>query len=85
VGLVLAVSMLRTNSLAQLHQAASNSNAFGSIGIAAYEQGDFQGARYWLEAAVYDARIIDAGGAAGPLGGALSGAYALLRRWRGAR
>jgi hypothetical protein len=58
--------MLSARSIAQLRQPPSNSNAFGAIGIAAYEQGDFQRAKYWLEAAVYDASIIDAGGQPDP-------------------
>jgi hypothetical protein len=60
------LSMPSTKFIAQAHQPPSNSNAFGALGIAAYEQGDFRGAKYWLEAAVYDARVIDPGGQPDP-------------------
>ncbi len=64
--LALASTMPSTKSTAQSHQLPSHSNALGALGIAAYEQGEFKGAKYWLEAAVYDARVIDAGGQPDP-------------------
>ncbi len=64
--LALVLSIPSTKTSAQSGQPASNSNTFGTIGIAAYEQGDLRTAKYWLEAAVYDARVMDAGGQPDP-------------------
>lgn len=52
--LTLALTMPGTTSIAQSSQPPSNCNAFGALGIAAYEQGEFKDVKYWLEAAVYD-------------------------------
>jgi hypothetical protein len=53
---------LSTNSYAQRHEPPSTSSAFGAIGIAAYEDGDYLAAKDWLSAAVYDAGIMDVQG-----------------------
>jgi hypothetical protein len=47
--------------MAQRTGPPSNSAAFGAIGIAAYENGDYETARYWLQSAVYDFAVLDPG------------------------